>query len=166
MDWTATLPAFIFPALGGGLFGYDIGITSAALVSITSSGELGTLSPLQLGGIVSSSLAGAMAASATALAKGDDLGRRNELMLSAVLYGAGATAMAAAASLPLLLAGRLLYGGGIGFAMHAAPIYIAETAPPQLRGTLISLKEGFIVGGELHPPLQAPAPLIQCLSRV
>ena len=85
MDWTATLPAFIFPALGGGLFGYDIGITSAALVSITSSGELGTLSPLQLGGIVSSSLAGAMAASATALAKGDDWGRRYELMLSAVL---------------------------------------------------------------------------------
>ena len=33
--------------------------------------------------------------------------------------------------------------------MHAAPMYIAETSPPSVRGTLISLKEGFIVGGIL-----------------
>lgn len=45
--------------------------------------------------------------------------------------------------------GRTLYGLGIGFAMHAAPAYIAETAPSRLRGFLISLKEAFIVGGIL-----------------
>lgn len=33
--------------------------------------------------------------------------------------------------------------------MHAAPMYIAETAPSQIRGTLISLKEFFIVIGML-----------------
>lgn len=33
--------------------------------------------------------------------------------------------------------------------MHAAPMYIAETAPAQIRGTLISLKEFFIVMGML-----------------
>ena len=31
--------------------------------------------------------------------------------------------------------------------MHAAPMYIAETAPYQIRGRLISLKEFFIVLG-------------------
>lgn len=31
----------------------------------------------------------------------------------------------------------------------AAPAYIAETAPPSVRGLLISLKEAFIVGGIL-----------------
>lgn len=31
--------------------------------------------------------------------------------------------------------------------MHAAPMYIAETAPSQIRGILISLKEFFIVLG-------------------
>lgn len=31
--------------------------------------------------------------------------------------------------------------------MHAAPMYIAETAPSQIRGQLISLKEFFIVLG-------------------
>ena len=33
--------------------------------------------------------------------------------------------------------------------MHGAPMYIAETAPASVRGLLISLKEGFIVGGIL-----------------
>lgn len=32
-------------------------------------------------------------------------------------------------------------------AMHAAPMYIAETAPTPIRGQLISLKEFFIVLG-------------------
>jgi hypothetical protein len=45
-------------------------------------------------------------------------------------------------SLGPLLACRVLYGLGIGFAMHAAPAYIAETSPPSVRGLLISLKVG------------------------
>lgn len=44
---------------------------------------------------------------------------------------------------------RLGYGLGIGLAMHAAPAYIAETSPPNVRGLLISLKEAAIVGGIL-----------------
>jgi len=31
--------------------------------------------------------------------------------------------------------------------MHAAPLYIGETAPDDLRGKLVSLKEGAIVLG-------------------
>ena len=30
-----------------------------------------------------------------------------------------------------------MYGLGIGFAMHAAPAYIAEAAPARVRGLLI-----------------------------
>ena len=52
-------------------------------------------------------------------------------------------------SLPALLAARTVYGLGMGLAMHAAPAYIAETAPPSARGLLISMKEVFIVGGIL-----------------
>lgn len=57
--------------------------------------------------------------------------------------------MAASPDYTILIIGRVLYGLGIGFAMHAAPAYIAETAPVNLRGLLISLKEAFIVGGIL-----------------
>lgn len=122
-------------------------------MSLTSATLSGTswyeLSPLASGAVVSGSLGGALLASALALVFGDTLGRRNELLLGAGCYGAGALLMGGANGLAALLLGRLVYGLGIGFTMHGAPIYIAETAPTQLRGTLISLKEAFIVGGIL-----------------
>ena len=45
--------------------------------------------------------------------------------------------MGAAQGLEVLVFGRALYGLGIGFAMHAAPAYIAEAAPAKVRGLLI-----------------------------
>lgn len=57
--------------------------------------------------------------------------------------------MAGAPDFPVLVIGRLIYGFGIGMAMHAAPMYIAETCPVEIRGTLISMKEAFIVLGML-----------------
>jgi MFS family permease len=45
--------------------------------------------------------------------------------------------MGSAPTLELLLLGRVLYGLGIGFAMHAAPAFIAEAAPAKVRGLLI-----------------------------
>jgi len=48
-----------------------------------------------------------------------------------------------------LIAGRIIYGIGCGFTMHAAPAYIAEMSPSSIRGTLVSLKEAAIVVGIL-----------------
>ena len=42
IDWLMTGLAFIFPALGGGLFGYDIGATSGALASLSSAATAGS----------------------------------------------------------------------------------------------------------------------------
>ena len=42
IDWQMTALLFIFPALGGALFGYDIGATSGALVSLKSATTSGT----------------------------------------------------------------------------------------------------------------------------
>ena len=53
------------------------------------------------------------------------------------IAGISALCMGSAPNLELLLVGRLLYGVGIGFAMHAAPSYIAEAAPARIRGVLI-----------------------------
>lgn len=50
--------------------------------------------------------------------------------------------MAATPNLALLILGHTAYGTGVGLAMHAAPAYIAETVPPQVRGLFISLKVG------------------------
>lgn len=144
---------FLFPAIGGLLFGYDIGATSGALLSMTSPALSGTdwydLSTSSQGLVVSLSLFGALSGSALALVFGDAMGRRKELILGGSLYCAGAGLVYAAPQLSVVMLGRLLYGLGIGFSMHAAPAYIAETSPPSVRGVLISMKEAFIVGGIL-----------------
>ena len=152
-DWNAVLWPFFFPAVGGLLFGYDIGATSGAVVSIVSPKLSGTdwysLSSIQTGLVASGSLYGALLGSVLAFNIADFLGRRKELMLAALLYILGAAVTGFAPNFAIVVAGRLIFGLGIGLSMHAAPMYIAETCPSQLRGTLISLKEAFIVGGIL-----------------
>ncbi|KAK4771952.1 hypothetical protein SAY86_013727 [Trapa natans] len=152
-SWSSVLLPFLFPALGGLLFGYDIGATSGAAISLQSPEFSGitwyTLSAVQLGLVVSGSLYGALLGSLLVYPVADFLGRRRELIIAAVLYAAGGIITAFAPGLGVLLIGRLLYGLGIGLAMHGAPLYIAETCPSQIRGTLISLKELFIVLGIL-----------------
>eukprot|EP01018_Ginkgo_biloba_P034383 Gb_38531 [translate_table: standard] len=151
--WSSLIFPFLFPALGGVLFGYDIGATSGASVSLKSAELSGTtwynLSSIETGLVVSGSLYGALCGSIIAFNVADFLGRRRELIVAAALYIGGALITSLAPELAVLIIGRLLFGFGIGLAMHAAPLYIAETSPSQIRGTLISLKELFIVLGIL-----------------
>ncbi|KAG2398128.1 hypothetical protein LR48_Vigan08g198500 [Vigna angularis] len=148
---SAAILPFLFPALGGLLFGYDIGATSSATMSIESSTLSGiswyNLSSVEIGLLTSGSLYGALIGSVLAFNVADFLGRKRELILAALLYFVGALVTAFAPDFPVLVLGRLIYGIGIGLAMHAAPMYIAETAPTPIRGQLISLKEFFIVLG-------------------
>uniref|UniRef100_A0A0C9RV08 TSA: Wollemia nobilis Ref_Wollemi_Transcript_11794_2254 transcribed RNA sequence n=1 Tax=Wollemia nobilis TaxID=56998 RepID=A0A0C9RV08_9CONI len=151
--WSSLILPFVFPALGGLLFGYDIGATSGAAVSLQSAELSGTtwynLTSIETGLVVSGSLYGALCGSIIAFNVADFLGRRRELIVASMIYLLGALITAFTPDLPVLISGRLLYGFGIGLAMHAAPLYIAETAPSTVRGTLISLKELFIVLGIL-----------------
>uniref|UniRef100_A0A2P2KD65 D-xylose-proton symporter-like 3ic isoform X1 n=1 Tax=Rhizophora mucronata TaxID=61149 RepID=A0A2P2KD65_RHIMU len=151
--WSSVILPFLFPALGGLLFGYDIGATSGATISLQSPELSGTtwfnLSAVQLGLVVSGSLYGALLGSLLVYPIADFLGRRQELIAASVLYFLGGLVTAYAPGLGILLVGRALYGLGIGLAMHGAPLYIAETCPSQIRGTLVSLKELFIVLGIL-----------------
>lgn len=147
----ATILPFLFPALGGLLYGYDIGATSCATISIESATLSGitwyNLSSIEIGLITSGSLYGALIGSVLAFNIADFLGRRRELILSALLYLVGALVTAVAPDFVIMVIGRFVFGIGIGLAMHAAPMYIAETAPSRIRGRLISLKEFFIVLG-------------------
>ncbi|KAL0436611.1 UNVERIFIED_CONTAM: D-xylose-proton symporter-like 3, chloroplastic [Sesamum radiatum] len=151
--WSSVILPFLFPTLGGLLFGYDIGATSGATISLQSPELSGTnwfnFSAVQLGLVVSGSLYGALAGSLIVYPLADFLGRRRELIIASLFYLIGALLTAYAPGLGVLLVARLLYGLGIGMAMHGAPLYIAETCPSQIRGTLISLKELFIVMGIL-----------------
>jgi hypothetical protein len=131
------------------LFGWDIG-SSSSVVRIIGQGtsEFGQIDAFQLGLLASMSLFGAMGVSAAIIAIGDRfIGRKTELLLAASIYGAGSLLEAVAPTFGTELAGRAIYGIGIGTAMHVAPLYIAESVPSSLRGTLVSLKEAAIVLG-------------------
>lgn len=77
------------------------------------------LTSFQSGLVISMSLLGALTGSLLALLTGNKLGRRSELILASVLYGTGATLLGVSPGLGVLLAARVFYGLGIGFAMHA-----------------------------------------------
>lgn len=143
------LPAFGTACLGGFMFGMDIG-SSSSVLRILGSGEtdFGQLSALQLGQVASASLLGAILSSAAIAVIGDErVGRRLELRSAAWLFLAGSLIQSLATTLPLELFGRVIFGLGIGVAMHAAPLFIGETAPDEQRGRLISFKEAAIVLG-------------------
>lgn len=142
-------PAFGTACLGGLMFGLDIG-SSSSVIRILGQGtsELGDLTSFQLGEIASGSLFGAILSSIGIILIGDGaIGRKLELKIAATLFIVGTIIQSLSTDFAPELLGRLVYGLGIGVAMHVAPLFIAETSPNALRGKLISFKEAAIVGG-------------------
>ncbi|KAJ7173454.1 quinate permease-like protein [Mycena filopes] len=72
------------------------------------------------------------------------LGRKYGLLLSSAIFLLGAGLQCGANSstgLGIMYAGRIVVGVGIGIASNLAPIYVAEIAPPAIRGRLIGMYE-------------------------
>jgi sugar porter (SP) family MFS transporter len=147
------LTAFIFPALTGFNFGYDIGSTGGAIQRLASVAPSLGSSPLVQGLLTSGSLFGAVLGTLLSFVVAEPIGRRGELILASCLIFLGTVCTCLTPQgdnlLAFVFAARGLYGLGIAFSMHAAPVYISEIAPPAVRGKLVSLKEGFIVFGIL-----------------
>ena len=132
--------------LGGLLFGYDTGVISGALLFLQKDFSLTST----MSGVVTSvALLGAVVGAASGGPLADRLGRRAVMLGTAAIFIAGALIAALAASLATLLAGRLLVGIGIGVASFVAPLYIAEIAPADRRGALVSLNQLAITVGIL-----------------
>ena len=67
---------------------------------------------------------------------GGPLGRRREVIIGSLLYliGSAITISAPhAAAAAYVATGRFVYGLGIAFSMHAAPVYISGTSAPPAR---------------------------------
>ncbi|KAI5084667.1 hypothetical protein GOP47_0000836 [Adiantum capillus-veneris] len=71
-------------------------------------------------------------------------GRRSTLELAALVFFVGAVLLAAAPNFESLMAGRVLTGIGVGFAMMIGPLYSAEISPANVRGFLVSFTEIFV----------------------
>jgi sugar porter (SP) family MFS transporter len=134
-------------ATGGLLFGYDTGVISGALLFIRQ--DFAPLSPFVQGIIVSTLLIGAVVGALSGGPLSDRVGRRPTALLAAVIFGAGALAVALAPSVAFIIFGRFLLGLGVGLASMIVPLYIAEIAPADRRGALVSLNQLMITIGIL-----------------
>ncbi len=137
---------YFFGALGGLLFGYDTGVISGALLFIPNTFKL---TPFVKGAVVAGLLLGAMIGAALAGRLSDRLGRRKLIIAAAVVFTGGALLAAFAPSVAVLIAARFIIGLAVGTAALVVPLYLAEIAPTEIRGTIASLNQMMIVGGIL-----------------
>lgn len=86
--------------------------------------------------IVAMSLIGATIITTFSGPVSDTVGRRPMLIISSILYFLSGLVMLWAPNVYMLLLARLLDGFGIGLAVTLVPVYISETAPPEIRGLL------------------------------
>ncbi|KAK4431822.1 Sugar carrier protein A [Sesamum alatum] len=142
----------VVAAVGGSLFGYDVGISGG----VTSMDEfLGKFFPevyankgraqennyckynnQGLAAFTSSLYLAGLAASLVASPVTRKHGRRASIICGGTSFLIGAALNASAANLAMLLLGRIMLGVGIGFGNQAVPLYLSEMAPAKLRGGL------------------------------
>lgn len=91
--------------------------------------------------IVAMSLIGATIITMFSGAISDWVGRRPMLIVSSIFYFFSGLAMLWSPNVYILLLARLIDGFGIGLAVTLVPVYISETAPPEIRGLLNTLPQ-------------------------
>lgn len=148
----SVIVACFVAAIGGSIFGYDIGISGGVTsmdaflkkffhdvylkkkhahennyCKYDNQGLAAFTSSLYLAGLVASFVASPVTR---------DYGRRASIICGGISFLLGAALNAAAANLAMLLTGRILLGVGIGFGNQAVPLYLSEMAPTHLRGGL------------------------------
>ncbi len=133
-------------AVGGFLFGYDISIISGAVIFMKDEFDL---TGSELGFIMSSAQIGCIVGALIGGSLSDFFGRKKTLFFSAVLFGLSAIFTAVAQDLVVFNAFRLVGGIGIGLASIVSPMYIAEIAPPSIRGKLVTINQFAICIGLL-----------------
>jgi sugar porter (SP) family MFS transporter len=133
-------------AIGGMLFGYDIGVISGAenllksAFRLSSTTEELAVAAVLIGAVIGGAIGGKLA---------DRFSRRYTLLAMAMLYGAGAILTAVSWDLGSFLAFRILTGIAVGASSLVVPAYIAELSPVSIRGGLVILQQLAISGGIL-----------------
>ncbi len=139
-----TIRVALTVALGGFLMGFDASVISGVVGFI---GPAFDLSTIEVGWAVASLTLTSTIAMMLAGPLSDRLGRLPVLKMAAFLFAASAVASAVAPDYFTLVAARMLGGFGVGAALIIAPMYIAEIAPPEIRGRMVSFNQLNIVIG-------------------
>ncbi|MCI1779569.1 MAG: D-xylose transporter XylE [Bacteroidales bacterium] len=150
--------------IGGLLFGYDTAVISGAeqaLQLFFRSAKDFVYTDALHGMTASSALIGCVIGGALSGVLSKKLGRKNSLILAAVLFFLSALGsfnpeflffkhgVACKGVLVAFTCYRILGGIGVGLASAVCPMYIAEVAPAEKRGTLVSMNQFAIIFGML-----------------
>jgi len=162
----------LIATLGGLLFGYDTAVINGAVGSLKAYfvdprfADLANPSQANaanalLGFVVSSALIGCIIGGLIGGWVSTNIGRKRGLIIAAVLFLISALG-ASAPEFPFAPIGhggaiymanfivyRILGGIGVGLASMLSPMYIAEIAPPKVRGNLVAWNQFAIIFGML-----------------
>ena len=122
---------FAFAAIGGLLYGYDLGVISGTLLFIDK--EI-PLTATQTSLIVSAVLGGGSIATLISGPLADWIGRKKMIFLASVILILSTVILAIAYNFSTLLIGRLIQGISIGIITIVVPLYLTETSPKNMRG--------------------------------
>uniref|UniRef100_A0A7N0RF33 Major facilitator superfamily (MFS) profile domain-containing protein n=1 Tax=Kalanchoe fedtschenkoi TaxID=63787 RepID=A0A7N0RF33_KALFE len=162
----------IVAAMGGLIFGYDIGI-SGGVTSMpsflqkffpsvyrkeeldTSTNQYCKFDSETLTLFTSSLYLAALCSSLAASTVTRKFGRKLSMFFGGVLFCAGAILNGFASAVWMLIVGRILLGFGIGFANQSVPLYLSEMAPYKYRGALnigfqLSITIGILIASVLN----------------
>ncbi|WP_020170498.1 sugar porter family MFS transporter [Gordonia polyisoprenivorans] len=137
----------VIATLGGLLFGYDTGVISGALLymkddlHLSAFGEATVVSALLFPGAAFGALFGGRVA--------DRLGRKRTLLLCGLVFLVGAVGCALAPNVAIMVIARIILGLGVGAAAVTCPLYLAEMAPAERRGRMVTINELMIVTGQM-----------------
>lgn len=131
--------------------GYDAAFIGSTITLKGFTKDFGELNKNTSANLVSVYQGGAFFGAFGGYPLGHYIGRRWGLTIAAVVFTIGAIIMTVATpstGLTPIYVGRAIAGLAIGVASNLTPMYIAEIAPPAIRGQLVGMYEmGWQVGG-------------------
>lgn len=136
--------------LGSLLFGYDTGVIAGALPYMYMPGQAGglALTTFQEGWVGGLLSIGAALGAALGGRLSDRYGRRHNITMLAVIFVAGALGCTFSVNIWMLYLSRLVLGFAVGGASATVPVFLSETAPTRLRGSLVAIDQFMIVAGQ------------------
>jgi sugar porter (SP) family MFS transporter len=135
----------VVATFGGLLFGYDTGVINGALAPMTT--DFG-LTPFTEGVVTSILLLGAAMGALFGGRLSDRFGRRHNILIIAIIFFVGTLGCVFSPSFEVIVIFRFMLGLAVGAASVTVPVYLAEVAPTERRGSIVTRNELMIVIGQ------------------
>ncbi|CAL8578158.1 hypothetical protein XPA_003960 [Xanthoria parietina] len=139
----------IISTVGGMLFGFDISSMSAIIGTPQYVDYFDDPHGVVQGAIGSALAAGSVVGALFAGTLSDKIGRRDAVFSACLWWLAGTAVQVACNGYGMLIAGRILNGVCVGITSSQVPVYLAEIAKKEKRGSIIVIQQLAIEWGIL-----------------